>query len=713
MAKNIVLLSDGTGQRGGVGFATNVWFLNEALPRDDEQFVCYDDGVGSQKLLLSRVIGGAVGVGLARNVRHLYSFLVRTWEPGAKIYLFGFSRGAFTVRLLAGLIARCGVIDLKKMESEKGLEKSVRASYCAFRTSQFFPGVAGKFKEQFGVIDKTTGSTDVPIRFVGVWDTVDAVGVPFDEMRDAFDQIQRYSFRDNVLSPSVDYGRHAVAIDEARRTFAPVMWDERLETDNRIQQVWFSGVHSNVGGGYPKRQMAMLSLTWMMREAIDKGLRVETTKLEEYDRAADIYGRLYDSRAGLSAYYRHQPRDMNEIGPEYTYQDTQVHHSVFKRIKNAFDGYSPHNLPDRCAVVGGFGGTVSLPEDSRREMNLAKGIVWWRRPLLGMLWAISLAVLLVPWFAPYEPAPSPMVTAAADSIVTVSEWALPDVAEKWKSALRNHPWLTLGAVLTLLGLVWARWYIKNAAVELANAGWFHLYPQHRTPSSQEPKWFGAGDRIRVARWAEHSTSLSNLAQMLGSFVVGLLSLFLFIPLKFSTWAHRRWCLGGKRFEDVRKGTKPAELGLGEEQTLIFLPRDYKRLTGIQVKAGEAYRIRVEQFAGWRDGSYPASPIGLDESESADRMDKMFWLFKRHPSVRLMTLMARVQRPIMSWFRVASTTVAIGEDGTIIPEKDGELTLYVNDAMLVNIPILRGVLFGIREMFYRNNRGIASIRISRS
>jgi hypothetical protein len=102
---------------------------------------------------------------------------------------------------------------------------------------------------------------------------------------------------------------------------------------------------------------------------------------------------------------------------------------------------------------------------------------------------------------------------------------------------------------------------------------------------------------------------------------------------------------------------------------------------------------------------------LDVSKSADRLDRFAKPFKRHPSVRLMTLMARVQYPCLYWCRLASTTEAIGVEGTIIPEKDGELTLYVNDAMLVNIPILRGILFGIRELFYGNNRGIASIRIT--
>jgi uncharacterized protein (DUF2235 family) len=711
MAKNIVLLSDGTGQRGGVAFATNVWLLNEALPRDVGQFVCYDDGVGSQKQMLVRAVGGAFGVGLARNIRHLYSFLVRTWESGDNIFLFGFSRGAFTVRLLAGLIARCGLVKLEGIQSDRELDRTVRAAYCAFRTSQFYPGVARRFKKQFAVVDPGTGSADIPIRFVGVWDTVAAVGVPLDELRDAFDQILRYSFRDNVLSPAVEFGRHAVAIDETRRTFAPVMWEERLEEGERIKQVWFSGVHSNVGGGYPKRQLAMIPLTWMMHEAIAKGLRVEPAKLEEYERAADIYGRLYDSRAGVAAYYRYSPRDMNEIGAEYAPGDVKIHHSVFERIEHAFDSYSPHNLPDRWATVGGQTTTVGLSRESRKDLLLAKGVVWWHRFLLGILWVVTGVVLVSPWWlsgSPAENAASP----APGWLTTFVKSVVPDAASTWTNTLLGHPWFAAAVALTLIGLLWARARIKSAVIELANAGWYRLYPKHRTPSKEEPLRFAGTQWITLAERAQKSTMLTELAGTLGSFVIGLLSLALFLPLKAGQWLHKHWCLRGARLANVRSGKKPTALRPEEEQTLLFLTKDYKRLTGIRLKAGETYRIKVEDFAGWCDGSLPASPDGLAKSDYADRLDKLAWSFKRHPSARLMTLMARVQYGCCGLVRFASTTRAVGTNGTITPKRDGELTLYVNDTILINIPILRGLLFGIREMFYANNRGVALIRISR-
>jgi len=259
MAKNIVLLSDGTGQSGGVGYETYIWRLYQALVHDPEQVCCYDDGVGSQDLKLLRAIGGAFGWGLSRNVRDLYAFLVRHWEPGDRIYLFGFSRGAFTVRLLTSLITQCGILDLKRIDSEARFDQLLRAAYCTARLMTFSPQMAAHFRAAYSL------SGPAPVHFVGVWDTVNAMGVPFDELRDAIDQVIRYSFPDRVPCADMGHGCHALSLDDARRTFHPVLWDERIEDrPDRIEQVWFSGVHSNVGGGYPKPQLALVSLAWMI-----------------------------------------------------------------------------------------------------------------------------------------------------------------------------------------------------------------------------------------------------------------------------------------------------------------------------------------------------------------------------------------------------------------------------------------------------------------
>ena len=347
MSKNIVLLSDGTGQRGGVGYETNVWRLYQALVHDQSQMRCYDDGVGSQDFVLFKALGGAVGMGLSRNVRDLYTFLARHYEPGDQLYLFGFSRGAFTVRLLASMIIRCGILDLNRVSDERDLQQLVRAAYCGYRQSYFSPGLVEQFRSEYG-------RTDIPddpklIRFLGVWDTVDAIGVPFDEMRDAIDKVLRYSFRDLLLHSSVDKGCHAVSIDDTRRTFHPMMWDERLEgNDDRIQQVWFAGVHSNVGGGYPKSQMALVTLKWMLGHAMDVGLKVDAEALDDIKKAADVHGRLYDSRRGPAAYYRYLPRDMEQIRSGYTNHNLKLHPSALVRIKYATDCYSPHNLTEKC-----------------------------------------------------------------------------------------------------------------------------------------------------------------------------------------------------------------------------------------------------------------------------------------------------------------------------------------------------------------------------
>ncbi|MDP6262487.1 MAG: DUF2235 domain-containing protein [Rhodospirillales bacterium] len=235
MSKNIVLCSDGTGQAGGQGFVSNVWRLFKAVDRHHakkKQVVFHVDGVGSEPGKVMRVLGGALGVGLGNDIRQLYATLVRSYKPEDKIFLFGFSRGAFTVRSLAGMIHHVGILKKDQFQSDEKLNKAVKAAYKAYR------------KEKNPDISKNYDLHDDKrsIEFVGVWDTVDAIGVPIDEMREAFYAIRNtfYAIRDKFISlPHVLYRRHraelnssiqnayqAISIDDERLTFHPMIWDE-------------------------------------------------------------------------------------------------------------------------------------------------------------------------------------------------------------------------------------------------------------------------------------------------------------------------------------------------------------------------------------------------------------------------------------------------------------------------------------------------------
>jgi uncharacterized protein (DUF2235 family) len=266
--KNIVLCSDGTGNRGGKVRGTNVWRIFNAVWRQPDadgnlpercQVAFYGDGVGTQKFLAFKLLGGAFGWGHSRNIRDLYRALVSVYEPGDSIYLFGFSRGAYTVRGLAGLILKQGILNRHKFETSAALDYAAWAVFRAYRDR--YGSIAAKlrrilrrsyarayesYKKDRKLYDLDDANEPAsPVRFIGVWDTVDAVGLPIDELADALNWIVGFRFRDQDLHPNVTKACHAISIDDERRTFWPVMWNEAGEAgSDRIEQVWFAGTRS-------------------------------------------------------------------------------------------------------------------------------------------------------------------------------------------------------------------------------------------------------------------------------------------------------------------------------------------------------------------------------------------------------------------------------------------------------------------------------------
>jgi uncharacterized protein (DUF2235 family) len=353
MAKNIVLLSDGTGNTPEKNRGTNVWKVYLAIDRHDheedprlpQQVAFYDDGVGTEGIRIIRLAGGAFGLGLSRNIRQLYTSLVLNYEPGDKVFLFGFSRGAFTVRSLAGMISRCGLLTREHyqgIENFKERDKLTKRILRAYRSED---------KDAGKRIRDSLGLRQIQIAFIGVWDTVDAVGVPVDEVKLILDNawrkifgIRLWGFHDQVLSSKVRRGCQALAIDDERRTFHPNVWDPR----EGVEQVWFAGVHSNVGGGYPKEGLANVSLYWMILQAEKAGLRFLEDAKNRAHNQANAHSKLYDSRLGLAAYYRYKPRNIEALCGS---DSALVHVTVLDRIRWFTDGYAPMNLPDKFLVV--------------------------------------------------------------------------------------------------------------------------------------------------------------------------------------------------------------------------------------------------------------------------------------------------------------------------------------------------------------------------
>jgi uncharacterized protein (DUF2235 family) len=374
--KNIVICADGTGNTTVKGRGTNVFKLYEAVdqtghrvtPGLTPQVALYHDGVGTESLKWLRIVTGATGWGLSRNVKQLYGELARVYAPGDKIFLFGFSRGAFTVRTLAGLIHACGVLDLSKYSTNAEFDAGVKEAYREYRkaynswltaifhkTKPLGEGRLRELRSKFSVEipEFQPGAQGRLIEFMGVWDTVDAVGLPLRAADFVNRVIYAFKFPDRTLNASVAHACHALALDEERESFAPVLWNEsKTEEPKRVEQVWFAGVHSNVGGGYPRQGMSLVPFDWIMTkaEAAPHNLRFVPAERLMYRYHTDVDDKLYDSRAGLGIFYRWLPRDVERLCTDNGVTP-RVHRSVFERIARNTEGYAPGSIPVDPVVI--------------------------------------------------------------------------------------------------------------------------------------------------------------------------------------------------------------------------------------------------------------------------------------------------------------------------------------------------------------------------
>ena len=278
MSKRLIVCCDGTWNTPDQASPTNVSKLYNALERvDGVQVAAYEPGVGTRPW--ERSVGGMFGFGLSANVKAAYRFLVENFHgahdnpDGAddQIYLFGFSRGAFTARSLGGLIRCAGL--LRRPNAERLDEAYAMYRNRSDRTRPDSPA-ATRFRAAF--------SYEPRIRFIGVWDTVGALGIPADRFRVLRIFNRRWEFHDTQLSRLVDNAYHAVSIDERRGPFRPTMWIQNdAPGDQVVEQVWFSGVHSDVGGGERDPALSELALHWMAARAAECGLTFAPGFLEQ------------------------------------------------------------------------------------------------------------------------------------------------------------------------------------------------------------------------------------------------------------------------------------------------------------------------------------------------------------------------------------------------------------------------------------------------
>ena len=480
MSRKIILLSDGTGNSAAKVWRTNVWRLFESLDLSgSDQVALYDDGVGTSSFKLFAMLGGTFGFGLKRNVLDLYKFACRNYrDPRDEIFGFGFSRGAFTIRIVVGLILEQGLV---KADNEQELDAKAKAAYRAFRKDNFetiwkIEKPARWLRDLGSTYKRSDNRHDVTIRFLGLWDTVAAYGMPIEEMARGISQwIWPWQFPDCNLHPDVIRACHALSIDDERTTFYPVLWDERTEPplapgeggkrwlkDERVSQVWFAGAHSNVGGGYPDDSMAQIPLVWIMAEAQHCNLRFKTMAdalpqtFGHSISAQDKDGRIYDPRQGFGGYYRYGPRDLAALGGELlTRNDSapalpRIHESVLRRIENNAQGYAPKGLPARyeivtpdCEVLAPQANGYEQPAQADARANLQNkvwNIVWLRRVVYFITVCISVWLVAFPLIdAPERHVEFENPLRWVADIVRMAGAFLPGVASPWINGYAREP----------------------------------------------------------------------------------------------------------------------------------------------------------------------------------------------------------------------------------------------------------------------------------
>ncbi len=324
MSKKIVICLDGTWNKldeekheeSEETNVRNLWgILDKSNPSN--QIVYYDQGVGSH--WYDRIRGGVSGRGLEKNIREAYFELCKHYNSGDEVYIFGFSRGAYTARSLAGMIYSCGLLNKNNLT-----DKSIQNAFDVYKKSDKYE------RDQF-----KSSNTKCEIEMIGVWDTVGSLGIPIGFLKKITNKLLQ--FHDTRLNKEVKHAYHALAIDEQRETFKPTLWDVTKPRPGQVlEQVWFAGVHADIGGGYKDRHHSDITFKWM----IDKiGNKLTFVRNHGYPFAINYKKKIHDS---YKIYYGGKERRVASVTDIYT---PKVHETVLKKV-NAPGNYNPLSLVD-------------------------------------------------------------------------------------------------------------------------------------------------------------------------------------------------------------------------------------------------------------------------------------------------------------------------------------------------------------------------------
>jgi uncharacterized protein (DUF2235 family) len=682
-ARKYVLFADGT----GAAFTTqesNIWRLYEALDRTKpDQVAYYIKGVGTAGWRPLAALDGATGIGVPSNVRTLYRFLCWNWQPGDEIYIFGFSRGSFTARTLAALIATQGLVPATIDDvpvSHEEMQRNAIAAWRAYRRQtvpwcKSLPTIwlarivrdivlaVCHFILRHRSYSKVRKKMDnerqnVRIKFLGLFDTVEAFGVPVEELRTAIDwAIWPISFRNRVLSEKVACARHALSLDDERTTFHPIRIDHKMDSE-RIKEVWFTGVHLDVGGGYPNGTLSYVPLVWMA-EQVGNDLRFQPGSIEHFRAYQSAIGPMHDSRSGAAIMYRYGPRPIGEDanvdgGPPV------VHFSVVERMLHGCDNYAPIMLPTSAKVLMPDGSVMALTQEETRKamksayatsakvqdartaaaaeafvkmkppdgkmVGLALDTVWWRRfAYFSLLGTIALLAAW-PWVArtvvgilsgPTDNVHLGGVSALAiissldsrlraviESTAGLLQGFLPSYAEPWLKITVFYPIATT-IVVALAGIAWRmNAFLGDRIHERARLAWNR--PHRMVAAAVGPgNWLlKIGRFMRLYAWPLRM-AFTNVA---------LPAIFLTVIFGLALLA------AGRSYFNWRAGTGDlceragsSLTAVGDQPVPVPPPFDTKKLcwgSGLWVEKGRKYRIWIAVKDPWFDRTIMSGANGF-------------------------------------------------------------------------------------------------------
>ncbi|MDE3196187.1 MAG: DUF2235 domain-containing protein [Acidobacteriota bacterium] len=332
MGKKIIYCADGTWATPATH--TNVYKVFKAVTISSAQMAFYDDGVGSDGLPLERLAGGAFGTGLWQKIKDGYAKIAHVYEKDDQVYIFGFSRGAYTARSLAGMIAACG------LPTHDFGDDDLEVAFNAYRDKS----------SRGDLLRRLNASCDMynaPIEMIGVWDTVGSLGIP-----SLFGQVDPvlYGFLDVGLNPGVRNAYHAIAIDEKRAEFPVTLWKPPFAPGQTVEQVYFCGCHSDVGGGNPDEAdgsaLSNITLAWMMSKAAALGIGFNPQMVQSFNCPTDpkyALDNINESWTPLWAF----PVKRQIAGNAW------IANSVAIRAAE-FNSYRPTNLAFKDGVLGNY-----------------------------------------------------------------------------------------------------------------------------------------------------------------------------------------------------------------------------------------------------------------------------------------------------------------------------------------------------------------------